>query len=255
MSDFDDDDTFDDERPRKRGSRPARDADDARGASASSSGVRAPSKARGAAPRPADDDWDDEPASRSRRAPADDWDDDDWDDDDAGGRRNLSLILGIIAAVVVIALVVILTRPKDDKPGNGDGNSAGKGTATTAPQSQWQGPVNEDAGGVEARLAKEKGVFIWTDFDGWHVRNTTEADVAVTVAADMILEDKKEQGKSKTVTVKAGDGKSGLDIDLGFSEKATFTVKNGATAVAPAQIKLGGKTGEADANPVTFTKT
>lgn len=238
VSDFDDDDTFDDERPRKRGSRPAGDADDARGASPSSSGVRAPSKARGAAPRPADDDWDD----------------DDWDDDDAGGRRNLSLILGIIAAVVVIALVVILTRPKDDKTVS-DGNGPKDGTSTTAPESQWQGPVNEDAGGVEARLAKEKGVFIWTDFDGWHVRNTTEADVAVTVEADTILEDKKDQGKSKTATVTAGDGKSGFDIDLGFSEKATFTVKNGATAVAPAQIKLGGKTGEADANPVTFTKT
>ena len=57
------------------------------------------------------------------------------------------------------------------------------------------------------------------------------------------------------ITLPAGDGKTGADLDLGNSESATFTVAVNGTNVAADEIFLGGAEGVADANPVTFTKS
>lgn len=218
------------------------------------------------------DDWDDEPQepTRAKRtkdaAPAsssdDDWDDD-WDDD-AGrsGKRDMTLIYAVVAATIVIVLAIVLTNNKDDNGGsNSNGNQASGTTETTVKKDLvWQGPVVEAVGDVDKRMAAETGIFIWTDFEGWHVRNTTKEPVRVTVTADAIVV-KDAQGKpvgaTKTEvseTVAPGDGSSGLDLDLQFSNSATFGVTANGTAVPPDQVKLGGAKGVADQNPVSFNK-
>jgi hypothetical protein len=222
---------------------------------------------RGGSSRPAPAPKAAEPADDA----ADDWDDD-WDDDDddrasGTGRRDLTLILGIVAAVAVIALVVVLTRPKDNNGsvktgGGGGGQVAGP---TTLPNKTWQGSVAEGVGekskDVEARVAKAPGVYIWTGFDGWHVRNTTPGTVTITVAAETVSvtdtsgKPKGDKGPSVTVDVPKGDATTGVDLDLGGSTEASFTVKSGGSDVPADSIKLGGKSGQADQNPVKFTKT
>lgn len=216
-----------------------------------------------------DDDGDDEPARPARARAArdeddDDWDDD-WDDDDrGGGRRDLTLVFAIIAAVLVIALVVVLTRPKDDdKTDDTTGGTTPSGQtqppADAPPNKNWQGPVGDAVGEVEARIGKETGVFIWTGFDGWHVRNKSGAEITVTVTAPKVAateegEAKGDFGTDVTVTLPSNDGTTGVDLDLSDSESASFEVKAGDTPVPAADIKLGGAKGVADANPVELTK-
>lgn len=245
MSDFDDDLPEDERRPARseRSERPSGSARQDR--------------------RPADD--------GGRTAPAedvDDWDDD-WDDDDhapGGGRRDLTIILGIVAAVAIIALVVVLTTKgsKNDTPGPVNAGGQTPSGETTLPNKNWQGSVAEGVGesakDVKARVAKEPGLYIWTDFEGWHLRNTTDNTLTVTVAAETVVakdasgKPKGEPGTSVTVEVAKGDADTGVDLDLGGSTEATFTVKNGSGDLPAAEIKLGGKSGVADVNPVIFTK-
>ncbi len=225
-----------------------------------------------------DDEFDDErPAPRKRRATAarsgapsqdeivdDDWDDD-WDDDErgTGPRRDLTLVLGIVVAVLVIALVVVLTRPKDDNnkvstgPTDKTEQPAGDGPTTSEPKPvNWQGPVAEGAGQVPARIKKEAGIYLWTDFEGFHVRNTTDQPVDVVVEADTVTDQKTggDPKNSVSATVAAGDEKKGLDLDLGFSASAKFTISRGGAPVPPGDIKLGGGVGQADQNPIVLSK-
>lgn len=211
-------------------------------------------KAKGKAAAAADDDWDD-----------------DWDDDAAGPKRDLTLVYAVVAAAIVIVLAVVLTRPKDDN--GSDANADGSAT-TTAPAEfvkNWQGPVGDAVGAegadAKARVAAAPGVYIWTDFQGWHVRSNRTDDVVVTVAAPQVRQkatddyddgDEKSDAPFKTdavVTIPAGDGSEGPGFDLGGSETATFTVTAGGQPIPAAEIFLGGAEGVADANPVTFTKS
>lgn len=215
----------------------------------------------------ADDLWADDPApaTKPRRAaassgPADDGWDDDWDDDDrGGGRRDLTLVYAIVAAAIVIVLAVVLTRPKDDTSGDNATKDTPTTQTTAKPEPQWQGPVGEAVDKVEARIGAEEGVFIWTDFNGWHVRNTLAEPVTVDVTADQVLQKDasgKTSGDPKTevsVSVPPGDFATGVDLDLFFSNAATFKVSQGTATVPVPQIKLGG-TGQADQNPISFTK-
>ncbi|WP_426574112.1 hypothetical protein [Aquihabitans sp. McL0605] len=211
-------------------------------------------RSKGPATSDADDDWDD------------DWDDDERDE--RGGRRDLTLVYAIVAAAIVIVLAVVLTRPKDD---NNSSTNASGGTTTeaTAPQKNWQGPVGDAVGanGADAqkRAQAASGVYIWTDFGGWHLRSNNTQEVKVTVAADQVkvkktddYNDKDEGGGSfsteEVVTLPAGNGSEGIGLDLGTSEKATFTVTIDGKNVPITEIMLGGAKGQADSNPVTFVK-
>ena len=215
----------------------------------------------------------DEPAPRrASKAPAapvdDDWDDD-WDDD--APKRDLTLVYAVVAAAIVIVLAVVLTRPSDD---NGDANAPSPSGQTSAPAEavkNWQGPVGDAVGDqgadAQARATSAPGVYIWTDFWGWHVRSNRSDEVVVTVSAPFVrqkatddYDDGDESGdaafeKSVTVTIPPGDGSEGVGFDLGGSETATFTVTAGGQNLPPAEILLGGADGAADANPVTFTKS
>ncbi len=217
------------------------------------------------------DDWDDEPTPKPKAKakpkakpkadpdPVDDWDDD-WDDDDSsgGGRRDMTLVYAVVAAAIVIVLAVVLTRPKDDN-GSSTNNADGTTQDSGPVQKQWQGPVGEAVGDVEARLGDETGVFIWTDFEGWHVRSSLDTPVTVVVRAPTVLQkdaDGKTSGDPKTeisATIEPGDTSKGADFDLQFAETATFEVTAAGAPVPAGQVLLGGK-GQADQNPVTFTK-
>jgi hypothetical protein len=231
--------------------------------------VEPPRKARTSRAQPVpDDDWDDEPPRRTRSKAVvddDDWDDD-WDDDDRGGpKRDMTVVWAIVAAAIVIVIAVILTRPSDsgsDADGGG-GNAAGGTTAPAEVVKNWQGPVGDavgpDGADAQARAESADGVYIWTDFGGWHVRANGDQEVTVVVAADQVRATG-EGGDDAfatetTVTLPAGDGATGADLDLGNSESATFTVTIGGTNVPADQIFLGGAEGVADQNPVTFTKS
>jgi hypothetical protein len=206
--------------------------------------------------------------SEPRPVPDDDWDDD-WDDEDdeRGPKRDLTLVYAIVAAAIVIVLAVVLTRPKDDNgTTNGNEGAAATTTAVAAPVKNWQGPVGDAVGkdGADAQKRAEggEGVYIWTDFGGWHLRNNNTQEVTVTVSADKVRQ-KSGDGKGDdapfatelTVKLPAGDGAEGVEIDLGDSENATFVVKAGGKDVPADQIFLGGAEGVADANPVTFVKS
>jgi hypothetical protein len=209
------------------------------------------------------------PPAKAAKSRDDDWDDD-WDDEDddgRGGRRDMTLIYAIAAAAIVIVLAVVLTRPKDNNNDN-----AGNGGAT-APQEivkNWPVAVGDAVGNkgvdAQARVAKEKGVYIWTDFYGWHVRSNFDEPVVVTVEADAIVvkdtddyDDKNEKKGAPTVNkvdlqFAAGNGATGQGFDLGNSEKVTFSITANGTLLDKSQIKLGGGSGEASGNPFDLIK-
>lgn len=208
----------------------------------------------------------------AKAAPAadDDWDDD-WDEEGAAPKRDLTIVYAVVAAAIVIVLAVVLTRPKDD---DSTETSTGDTTESTAPAEivkNWQGAVGDAVGAegadAKARVAAAPGVYIWTDFQGWHVRANRPDDVVVTVAAPQVRQkltddyddaDEKGDAPFKTeavVTIPAGDGAEGVGFDLGGSETATFTVTVDGQPIPASEIFLGGADGVADANPVTFTKS
>ncbi|MGN6692960.1 MAG: hypothetical protein ACTHN0_02190 [Aquihabitans sp.] len=212
-------------------------------------------------------------APRSKPVPDDDWDDDDWDDDDTGrgGKRDLTLVYAIVAAAIVIVLAVVLTRPKDDNSSSDGGNDAAATTAPAEIVKNWQGGVGDavgkDGADAQKRAEKGEGVYVWTDFGGWHLRSNNTQDVSVTVAADQVRVKKTDDGDDgdesgdapfsteTTVTLPAGDGKDGIGLDLGNSESVTFTFTIDGKNVAADQIFLGGGDAVAEANPVTLTKS
>lgn len=223
-------------------------------------------------------DFDDEPLEPANaKAPkgnapsttSDDGWEDDWDEERSSGGRDLTVVYAIIAAAVVIVLVIILTRPKDD---NNTQTQTTKPDGTEEPAEivkNWQGPVSDNVGekaaDVQARVASAPGVYIWTDFWGWHIRSNNTKPVEVTVAADQVrqkatddyedADEKDDAFKTEaTVTIPAGDGKTGVGFDLGGSESATFTITMDGVNVPASQIFLGGGTGVATANPVVFSK-
>lgn len=245
MSDFDDE-------PRADGAGGDDGWDD--DAPAPSAKERAPRKARPARPAapPADDDWDD-----------------DWDDDrDRGGKRDLTLVYAVVAATIVIVLAIVLTQGNDDEPtASGDGGATPtEQSQATAPSKNWQGGVGDAAGEAQARAEGAPGIYIWTDFGGWHVRNNGSEDAVVTIAADQVKVKKTDDGDDgdesaeepftteAQVTVPAGDGAEGVGFDLGVSEAVTITVARGGQNVPADQIFLGGGQAVASANPVELTK-
>jgi hypothetical protein len=203
----------------------------------------------------------------------DDWDDD-WDDEDdrGGGRRDLTLVYAVVAAAIVIVLAVVLTRPSDDD--TTASTPAGESAATSEQPAEivknWQGPVGDAVGenGADAqeRAGEAPGVYIWTDFEGWHIRSNRTDEVVVTIAASQVRQKASDDYDNSnddadapfltevTVTLPPGDGSTGAGFDLGGSEAATFTVTANGQNVPATEIFLGGGDAAADANPVVFTK-
>jgi hypothetical protein len=226
-----------------------------------------------------DEPIDDEPPARSKRpakaAPApvdDDWDDD-WDDEDDGGRgrKDLTLVYAVVAAAIVIVLAVVLTRPTDDE---GTTATPSEGGATTEAPAEivknWQGPVGDAVGengaDAQARALEAPGIYVWTDFQGWHVRSNRTDEVVLTLTATQVRQKTSDDYDNSNdeadlpfltetvVTIPPGDGSTGVGFDLGGSESATFAFTVNGQSVPATEIFLGGGDGVADANPVVFTK-
>ena len=123
---------------------------------------------------------------------------------------------------------------------------------------------------MEERAASGPGVYLWTDFCGWHVRNNGAAEVTVTITGPKVRaraeegtlvdgqcqgdEGDAELGTEAVLTVPAGDGTSGAGFDVSDSETVTVEVTRDGQPVPAGEIKLGGGDGVASENPVTFTK-
>ena len=229
-------------------------------------------------PVASDGDWDDEPAPRSRRAkPADDDWDDDWDDDDRP-KRDLTLVYAVVAAAIVIVLAIVLTNGNDDQGSDTQTTAAATAspdaTEPAQPNKVWQGPVGEELGDagsqMEERATSGPGIYLWTDFCGWHVRNNGDAEIAVTITGPKVRvraeegvlgdgecqgdEGSAEFGTEASFTVAPGDGSTGEGFDVSDSETVTVEITRDGQPVPPAEIKLGGGDGVASENPVTFTK-
>ena len=258
MSDFDDDETTE-----EGGTPPAPKAGDANAAGGGDSSTAAPRRR----PADGDDDWDDQPVARRRRPNDDDWDDD-WDDDGRGGRArpDMTLILAIIGAVVVIAIVVIVTRPSNKSNNNAapptataPGQTAGT-PATTGPLCpNWPGKV----GGNGAVATKSAGIYIWSDFHGFHIRanETSPTTVKVSAPSDMTVTAlggataSSHTGKLITLTLPAATGTTGPDLNIDCTAAtATFDVAASSGGALPASSIKVGDSATADNNPVVFTR-
>jgi hypothetical protein len=127
--------------------------------------------------------------------------------------------------------------------------------------------VGKDGADAQKRAESAEGVYIWTDFGGWHLRANNPKAVKVTVAADQVRVKKTDDGDDgdedsnaafateTVVDLPAGNGSTGAGLDLGNSEKATFTVTIDGQNVPADTIFLGGGDGVADQNPVIFVKS
>jgi hypothetical protein len=180
--------------------------------------------------------------------------------------RILGMIGTILLAIAAFAVIIVTVATMASREGTEESvsaNTAVSDTPTTEAEAardlQWQGPVIESVGDVPTRIAAEVGVFIWSDFDGWHVRSTLDDPVTVTVTADAIVElsgsgeATDETVSGVTATIEPGDGTEGLDLDLGFSTSATFSINVDGDPLPANEIKLGGS-GQAEQNPVSFAK-
>ncbi|MCU1370094.1 MAG: hypothetical protein JWO77_1288 [Ilumatobacteraceae bacterium] len=207
------------------------------------------------------------------------------------GQAQAGRVLGIVSSsllvlglVVVLASTLLVTGGRSSDSSDGPDDSTGPRTEqpssdpngpTDDVESQivknWQGPVGDavgmDGSDAQARAASGPGVFIWTDFGGWHVRSNNESEVTVTVTADQVRaketddsDDSDEDGDAPfstevDLTLPPGDGETGAGFELGNSESVMITVRMDGAEVPASDIKLGGAEGEADENPVVFVKS
>ena len=209
-------------------------------------------------------------AEKGPEAKDDEWDEE-WDDEPRRG-RDMTLVYAVVAAAIVIVLAVVLTRPSGDESAAAESAK----TVTTAegtdapPDKAWQGDVGDAVGesgaDAQARATAAPGVYIWTDFGGFHIRSNGTEAVEVTVAGEQLRQKVTDNGDDGdedanqaftdqlVVALPAGDGAEGVGIDAGFSEMLTITVTRNGAPIPASEIFLGGADGVAEANPVILTK-
>lgn len=204
-------------------------------------------------------------SSRRSRA-ADPADDDDYDYyDDYGdyghgsrrepsGRRDLLIVIGIAALVIVALLVVLLRKDnKDTKSGNaaGSGSSQTGDTSTTAGKAlcgDWVGPV----GGEPTALKSTPGVYVWSGFDGWHVRarGAEFGLVAVKISGQAPIKvnklvpgapvASKPTPLGADVTIPSGPSPRGADLTIDCSSTSLqFEITSNGKPLPASKIVLG----------------
>ena len=201
------------------------------------------------------------------------WDEDGggWDDEGGAGIprekavRIAQIALVALAVIVVIAVLVSKGGDKKDDAASGGTGSDGKTTQTTAAKpkkAQWPtevsgrpaqlGKTNQPAPEVNPKAAP--GVYLWSDFDGWHLWtvggegvpaiNGTLTSGDVVDKAVLAVPGKgtlTKDGKVVTFTLPAGEGISGVDFNPGFFAKTiafTLTDEDGQPVDAKL-IKMG----------------
>ena len=235
-----------------------------------------------AVPPAKDDFYDDDPVDPPpRRAPRqqgnrrpapvldddpDDWDDeDDWDDrpgrggGNGGGRRDLTIVFAVIAVVLAVALVVVATK---DTGSNSDA-TGGTGGGNNKPKGDLCGNWPASLGGDGKNVSSGAGVYLWSDFDGIHVRSNNAEPVKVTVVGNKEFAVTKpgagvqasaDKGTEITFDLPAGAGTAGPDLNVPCATTSLgFEVAKAGASVPPQTIKVGGSA-VADANPAQFTR-
>jgi hypothetical protein len=135
----------------------------------------------------------------------------------------------------------------------------GTNTPATVSCSPWPGIV----GGNRSTSTKQEGVSISSDFRGWHLRSNNRTVVYVKVSASAEIRVTKKGGATTsddagrviTLTLPAGDGRVGPDLDVPCAVSAiTFDVTADGAEVPASRIELG-DAGTASSNPLTFTRS
>jgi hypothetical protein len=139
-----------------------------------------------------------------------------------------------------------------------DGPPTSQAVTSTPFCEDWPGVV----GGHQTDVSSSTGVHIWSDLGGWHLRNNGPTEVVVKISAAGTMTVKAHggatastgSGKLITLTIPAGDGADGPDLDIPCeATSVTFQVSSAGADVSPTQIKVG-DAGTADSDPVTFTR-
>jgi hypothetical protein len=205
------------------------------------------------------------------------WDDDVWGDEgDPPDRRTVLFVqIGLVLVIVAIVAAVLISKDGDDD----EGSTAAGGTTTTLAGSPAPGtpdggtvpgeppplvwPVSVggrpaafgelDGSPADAPGGAAPGVYIWSDYDGWHlwvVHGEGVGDVNGTVTGDDVVASAEvTPSEAGVVTladkVIAFDLKSevpisGFDFNPGFYAKRLEFVVNGPDGpLAPELVHVG----------------
>jgi hypothetical protein len=195
---------------------------------------------------------------------------DDWDD--AGPPRRTVLIaqVSVVVLILVVVGVIALVRRGDDspatkKPGGTTASGAKGGTPKSAakaaiwPKSVGGRPASLGKRGQAAAKVKAKakpGVYLWGDFDGWHLwvvggagvparvhgTITTNSDIARAEPASPTSGTVKVDGMVATFDLPTGAAISGVDFNPGFfAKRMVFTIEGPTGPIDPKLVKVGSK--------------
>lgn len=196
-----------------------------------------------------DDFWDEE------------WQDGTWSEaPERRGRQDLLIALGVIAALVVVAAILVGTTRKGTAPGA----AGSKPTVAPAAEGGFCDDWPAVLGGDGSSVSGAPGTYIWSDFHGIHLRANSPVPLTVTVTgnADYAVTHRGAgvtasamSGTSLTFQLPAGDGTTGPDLNVPCATTGLrFEVLKDDLPVPPASIHIGGS-GVATANPAPFLRT
>lgn len=188
--------------------------------------------------------------------------------------------IGLVVAVVLIVGIVLLTRGGDDDRADGgakgDGTEQADGTDAPSGKPQWPaslggrppalGVRDQPATDVQVGAGTAPGVYLWNDYDGWHlwvvgggpdlVRGTltsndpvAKAELAVPGAGTVAIDD-----KVVTFELPGAAGLSGIDFNPGFfAKQLVFTLEGPNGPLDSSVVFVGSKAAEAPF-PLVFEK-
>jgi hypothetical protein len=221
------------------------------------------------------------------------WDDDVWGDEgDPPDRKTVLFVqIGLVLVIVAIVAAVLIFKNNDDKddstasPGTGPGTSAQvtqPGTPATGGGSTEPAPLvwPANVGGRPAAFGElngspadapggaDPGVYLWSDYDGWHVwvvHGEGVGDINGTVTGDDVIASADvtppESGvvtladKVIAFDLKSEEPISGFDFNPGFYAKRLEFVLNGPDGPVPATIVHVGQDAVPAPSPIVIEKS
>jgi hypothetical protein len=213
------------------------------------------------------------------------------DEDDARKRAKAvrTAQIALVVVVVVIGAIVLLTR-------GGDDGGSGKATSSDATSSDAAGGGGKTGPGFPADLQRrpaalgkngqaapdvtpsaqaKPGIYIWSDFDGWHlwvvngegvpevhgtvIGNKSLAKVALAVpgagtVAPAIASIDQAQSRS-TFVLPTQPGLVGIDLNPGYSTTVTFDLTDQTGKVIDPKLVFLGSGRVHPSNGLTFVKS
>lgn len=221
------------------------------------------------------------------------WDDDVWGDEgDPPDRRTVLFVqIGLVLVIVAIVAAVLVAKNGDDDKGTSNaagGDTTAQTTVPGAPATGGAGtptepaplvwPVNVggrpaafgelDGSPADAPGGAAPGVYIWSDYDGWHlwvVHGEGVGDVNGTVTGDDVVAsaDVTPEGagvvtvadKVIAFDIKSDEDIAGFDFNPGFYAKRLEFVLNGTDGPLPATLVHVGKDAVPAPSPIVIEKS